>query len=79
MRQQKKKYLPWKTLTLLLILFFNNFSAQSQLLKRIRDAAKATVENKATDKVNEKMNQGIDSVLKKGGKKNSGKKSLLPM
>lgn len=74
MQQNKKRYLLLKLFILSLIICFNSFSTNAQLLKRIKDVLKASAENKATDKVNEKVNQGIDGILKPGTKKkNSGK------
>ncbi len=66
-----------KVFILFLILGFQNYTTDGQILKRIKDGLKSNAENKATDKVNEKINQGIDSLLtprpnkKKGANNNA--------
>ncbi len=57
-----------------LVFFLSISPARAQFLNRLKDAAKGNVESTVTGKVNEKIDQGIDSVLKKGQKKKSGKK-----
>ena len=70
MQQNRKRYLPKNFFILFLIICFNSFSSDAQLLKDIRDRFKANAEVRATDKIN----KGVDSLLKPHSrKKNSGK------
>jgi len=71
----KRKNLPKELFSLFLVLFFNIYSVRAQLFNRIKDAAAGNLENTVTGKINGKIDQGVDSVLKKRGKKNPGKKT----
>ena len=70
MQQNQKEYLHLKLFILFLIICLNSFSSDAQLLKDIKDRFKANAEVRATDKIN----KGVDSLLKHDPKKkNAGK------
>src|SRR5664279_3266067 len=69
MQQNRNKYLPLKFFILFLITCCNSFSSHAQLLKRIKDGLKSNAESKVTQKVNDNINKGIDSLIKPHSKK----------
>ena len=74
MQQDRKKYFLLKCLALFLMLYACSFSCPAQLLKRIGDGLKSNAEQKAINKANEKINKGLDSLVKPHSKKkNTGK------
>ena len=74
MQQDRKKYFLLKCLTLILVLCVGSFSCRAQLLKRIGDGLKSNAEQKAINKVNEKINKGLDSLVKSHSKKKDAPK-----
>ena len=75
MQQNQNKYLPLKFFIVFLIICFSSFSSHAQILKNIRDRVKADAVQRATDKANQKINQGIDSLLKHHSRKKNTDKN----
>ncbi len=66
--------LPFKSFILVIIILSISSFSEAQIFKRIKDGFKDNLENRATDKINQEFNKGVDSVTKRHPKKKGADK-----